>query len=377
MTLPLVKRTLYVLVALPLMVFVVACPAAVGNAQAQLDKITLPEGFEIALFAPKVPNARSMTLTPNGTLFVGTRNEGKVYAVKDDDHDFKADRVITIAKGLNMPNGVAFRDGALYVAEINRILRYDDIENQLDNPPQPVVVSDDYPSDEAHGWKYIAFGPDGLLYVPVGAPCNVCNPDNPIYSTITRLKPDGTEMEIYAHGVRNSVGFDWHPETGELWFTDNGRDMMGDNRPPDELNRAGEPGLHFGFPFCHGGDIPDLQFTSRSCDEFVKPEMKLGPHVAALGMKFYTGTMFPASYRGQVIIAEHGSWNRTDPIGYRLMLVRLENGHAVEYKPFAEGWLQGRKAWGRPVDVVIMPDGSLLVSDDHLGAIYRITYTGV
>lgn len=376
MSLPLIKRALLALMALSLMVVVVACPAAVGNAQAQLDKIILPEGFEIALFAPKVPNARSMTLTPNGTLFVGTRNEGKVYAIKDDDHDFKADRVITIARGLNMPNGVAFRDGALYVAEINRILRYDDIENRLDNPPQPTVVSEAYPSDEAHGWKYIAFGPDGLLYVPVGAPCNVCNPDNPIYSTITRMRPDGTEMEIFAHGVRNSVGFDWHPDTGELWFTDNGRDMMGDNRPPDELNRAGEPGLHFGFPFCHGGDIPDLQFRGRSCDEFVKPEMKLGPHVAALGMKFYTGTMFPESYRGHIIIAEHGSWNRTDPIGYRLMQVRLENGHAVEYKSFAEGWLQGRKAWGRPVDVVIMPDGSLLVSDDHLGAIYRITYTG-
>ncbi len=376
MSLPLLKRALLALMALSLMIVVVACPAAVGNAQAQLDKIILPEGFEIALYAPKVPNARSMTLTPNGTLFVGTRNEGKVYAIKDDDHDFKADRVITIARGLNMPNGVAFRDGALYVAEINRILRFDDIENRLDNPPQPTVVSEAYPSDEAHGWKYIAFGPDGLLYVPVGAPCNVCNPDNPIYSTITRMKSDGTEMEIFAHGVRNSVGFDWHPDTGELWFTDNGRDMMGDNRPPDELNRAGEPGLHFGFPFCHGGDIPDLQFRGRSCDEFIKPEMKLGPHVAALGMKFYTGTMFPESYRGHIIIAEHGSWNRTDPIGYRLMQVRLENGHAVEYKPFAEGWLQGRKAWGRPVDVVIMPDGSLLVSDDHLGAIYRITYIG-
>lgn len=340
-----------------------------------LDRIKLPPGFEISVYAANIPNARSLALSPKGILFVGSRTAGNVYAVIDRDQDYRADEVITIARGLNMPNGVAVRNGSLYVAEVNRILRFDDIENRLTNPPAPVVVIDTLPRDRHHGWKFIAFGPDGLLYVPVGAPCNVCERSDPRYASILRMKPDGSNLEVYAHGVRNTVGFDWHPETHELWFTDNGRDWLGDDLPPDELNVAPEAGRHFGFPYCHGGDIPDPEFGSRRrCEEFVAPAMKLGPHVAALGMRFYTGTLFPAEYRNSIFIAEHGSWNRSTPIGYRVTRVRVENNRAVSYEVFAEGWLQGSRAWGRPVDVLVMPDGSLLVSDDQANVIYRISY---
>lgn len=344
---------------------------------AELESIKLPPGFSIDYYAQDVENARSMTLSPNGTLFVGSRGAGKVYAILDRNNDSKADEVIVLAEGLDSPNGVAFRNGSLYVAEISRIIRYDNIEARLENPPEPVVLNDSFPSDRAHGWKYIKFGPDGKLYVPVGMPCNICNKEgeDERYGTITRMEPDGSQFEIYAKGIRNTVGFDWNPETKELWFTDNGRDWLGDNIPPDELNRAPEKGMHFGFPYCHGGDIPDPEFGElRNCSEFTPPEMKLGPHVAALGMTFYTGTMFPEEYRNQIFIAEHGSWNRKIPIGYRVTLVRLENGTPVSYEPFAEGWLQGLAAWGRPVDVLVMPDGALLASDDKNNAIYRISY---
>jgi glucose/arabinose dehydrogenase len=343
-----------------------------------LGEIRLPEGFSIGVFSEEVPNARSLALSPGGVLYVGTRSAGKVYALTDRDRDGRADRVHTIASGLRMPNGVAWKDGALYVAEVSRVLRFDGIDERLSDPPEPKVVSDAFPSDRHHGWKFIAFGPDGWLYVPVGAPCNVCDPDDPIYSTITRLRPDGaSKPEIYARGVRNTVGFAWHPTTGELWFTDNGRDRMGDNRPPDELNRAPKPGMHFGFPYCHGDGIrePDLG-RGKDCSRYVPPVQELGPHVAALGMRFYTGSMFPAEYRNQIFIAEHGSWNRSVPIGYRVTLVRLDGqGRATSYETFAEGWLrEGGNDLGRPVDVLVMPDGALLVSDDEAGAIYRITY---
>lgn len=358
-------------------------PTAAGAPPAGLPldyPIQLPPGFQIRIYAGgpgvRVPNARSLALSPNGTLFVGTREAGRVYAVLDHDQDYQADEVIPIAQGLNMPNGVAFRDGALYVAEVNRILRFDNIEDNLNSPPQPVVVYDGYPSDQWHGWKFIRFGPDGKLYVPVGAPCNVCERNDP-YASITRINPDGSGLEVFARGVRNSVGFDWHPQTGELWFTDNGRDYLGDDAPPDELNHAPEPGLHFGFPYCHGGTILDPEFGGgRSCDEFTPPAMALGPHVAALGMRFYTGAMFPPEYHNQIFIAEHGSWNRSVPIGYRITLVRLdEAGRATSYEVFAEGWLDGSDVHGRPVDLLVLPDGSLLVSDDTAGMIYRITYT--
>jgi glucose/arabinose dehydrogenase len=274
-----------------------------------------------------------------------------------------------------MPNGVAMRDGSLYVAEVQRVIRFDNIEENLKSPPKPLVVNDSFPTEEAHGWKYIAFGPDGWLYVPVGAPCNVCESDDERFSSIMRMRPDGSGLEVFSRGVRNTVGFDWHPETKELWFTNNGRDWMGDDLPPDTLHHAPAPGLHFGFPYCHAGRISDPEFgRKRRCEEFAKPALDLGPHVAALGMKFYTGRMFPKAYENQVFIAEHGSWNRSTPIGYRVMLVRLQENRAVSYEVFAQGWLQGRTAWGRPVDVLVMPDGALLVSDDRAGAIYRIVY---
>jgi len=342
--------------------------------EAPLKQIKLPAGFEIAIFADNIRDARSMVLGPRGTVFVGTRGAGKVYALPAQTEK-NARRVITVAEGLKSPNGVAFHNGALYVAAISRVLRYDDIEARLNSPPKPVIVSDSFPIEGTHGWKFIAFGPDGLLYVPVGAPCNICEADPNRYAMISRMKPNGAGLETFARGVRNTVGFDWHPVTKEFWFTDNGRDRMGDNTPPDELNRAPKTGLHFGYPYCHAGNIADDQFgRKRACSDFVPPAQKLGPHVAALGMRFYTGSMFPARYRNQIFIAEHGSWNRSTPIGYRITVVQLKNNQPESYEIFAEGWLQGSQAWGRPVDVLVMPDGALLVSDDDGGKIYRISY---
>jgi glucose/arabinose dehydrogenase len=356
-----------------------ACFPAIPYGDVRLDRIQLPSGFEITLFADKVPNARSLALGPEGTVFVGTRTEGNVYAVRDRNGDHRADEVVTVAEGLHMPNGVAIRGRDLYVAEVSRILRFENIEEQLKDDTHRathVVVNADFPEDEHHGWKYIAFGPDDRLYVPVGAPCNVCRRQDPRYASIMRMTPDGTELEIFARGIRNTVGFDWNPKTRVLWFTNNGRDWMGDELPPDTLHRAPEKGLHFGFPYCHGGDIPDPQFgEKRSCDEFTPPAIKLGPHVAALGMKFYTGKMFPPAYHGRIFIAEHGSWNRSVPIGYRITQVRVEGNNATKYEVFAQGWLQGATAWGRPVDILVMPDGALLVSDDRAGVIYRISYS--
>jgi len=338
--------------------------------------IKLPPGFSISVFSDAVPGARSLAQSPRGIVYVGTMVAGKVYALVDKDKDGRADQVFTIASGLRSPNGVAWRDGSLYVAEISRVLRFDAIDDHLANPPKPVVVTDAYPKDGLHGWKFIRFGPDGKLYVPVGAPCNVCEPGDP-YASITRIdlkNPQG-KPEIVARGIRNTVGFDWQPKTGVLWFTDNGRDMMGDDLPPDELNRAPKTGLHFGYPYCHGGDLPDPELGGkRPCSQLTPPAIKLGPHVAALGMRFYTGTMFPARYRGQVFIAEHGSWNRSEKIGYRVTLVRVEGDRAISYEPFAEGWLRRGSVLGRPVDVEVMPDGALLVSDDDAGAVYRIAW---
>ncbi len=352
-----------------------------------LDKIKLPAGFQIGVYAEGVVNARSLCLSPKGTLFVSTREEGSVYALRDTNGDQRADQVFTIAKKLNMPNGVALRNGALYVAEVNRILRYDDIEKCIDalargeaSCPQPVTVYDKYPTESHHGWKYIAFGPDGKLYIPVGAPCNICESKDPIYASMTRLDVDkpGSKPEVIASGIRNSVGFDWHPTTGELWFTENGRDMLGDDIPPCELNRITKTGQHYGYPYCHGGTISDPEFgKNRSCADFIAPVQNLGPHVAPLGMEFYTGKMFPATYQNQAFIAEHGSWNRSTKIGYRVSLVKLDaQGKSLGYSTFAEGWLEGSEAWGRPVDVEQLPDGSLLISDDQADAIYRVWYAG-
>lgn len=340
----------------------------------RLESIKMPPGFQIELYADNVPGARSMTLSPNGTVFVGTRSEGKIYAILDSNNDNKADKVVTIAKNLNMPNGVTFHNGFLYVAEISRVLRFKDIEKNLENPGTPQVINDTFPKDRHHGWKFISFGPDGWLYVPVGAPCNICDPGAP-YAAIHRMKPDGSGREAFARGVRNTVGFDWHPRTKELWFTDNGRDWLGDTSPPDELNHAPRQGMHFGYPAWHGKAVRDPEYGHlMKKTDFIPPALELEAHVAALGMRFYTGTMFPKEYRNQIFIAEHGSWNRTVPIGYRIMSVRLKDNKVQSHEVFAEGWLQGGRAWGRPVDVLVMPDGALLVSDDRAGAIYRIRY---
>jgi len=337
--------------------------------------ISLPPGFSISTYAENIPDARSMALSPRNILFVGSRNAGNVYAVIDKDRDYKADEVITIAKGLNMPNGVAFLDGDLYVAEIHRIIKFTDIEKRLRNPPKREIVLGTLPNKQWHGWKFIKFGPDGKLYVPVGAPCNVCEPEDELFGTISRINKDGSGLNIYASGIRNSVGFDWHPQTRELWFTDNGRDMLGDNLPPDELNHAPRSGLHFGFPYLHGNDVVDPEYGKMTKNiHFTKPAQELGPHVASLGMQFYTGRMFPNEYTHQIFIAEHGSWNRSEPIGYRISIVKLEDSKPVSYEIFAQGWLQKNKVLGRPVDLEIMDDGSLLVSDDYSGKIYRITH---
>ncbi len=341
----------------------------------KLHKIKLPKGFKIEVFATGIPDARSLEIGKDGIVFVGNRDKDKVYAVVDNDGDFEADESYIIAEGLNMPNGVALYNNDLYVSEVSRILKFPDIYKNYKSRPDFEVIYNQYPTDHHHGWKYIDFGPDGKLYVPVGAPCNICDSEDPVYASITRMNPDGSGVEIFAEGVRNTVGFDWHPETKELWFTDNGRDYMGDNLPPDELNYAPEKGLNYGYPYCHGNDIQDPEFgKNKDCDKYTKPVQELGPHVAALGMLFYTGEMFPEKYKNQVFIAEHGSWNRSSKIGYRVMLVTLDGNEALEYKPFAKGWLQGESVWGRPVDVAQLPDGSLLVSDDYANTIYRISY---
>jgi len=343
-----------------------------------LNTIKLPQGFKIEVFA-EVPDARSMAVSPSGIVYVGNKDQDKVYAVQDTNGDNKADKRWVIASGLNMPNGVAFHEGDLYIAEVSRIVKLQGIESKLENPPSPIVISDDYPSETHHGWKYIAFGPDGKLYVPVGAPCNICESKNEIYASITRLNKDGSGREIFAKGVRNSVGFTWHPETKELWFTDNGRDSMGDNIPSCELNHAPKVGLHFGYPYCHEGSVKDPEFgDKRPCSDFSPPADKLGPHVAPLGLKFYNGAMFPGSYKNQIFVAEHGSWDRSKKSGHNVSLVRFNNNKVAGHEVFASGWLNDatQKVWGRPVDILVLKDGSLLISDDQAGVIYRVTYSG-
>lgn len=353
---------------------------AMPDAQPQLDKLRLPPGFSVAVYASGVQGARSMALASDGTLFVGTR-ANRIYALPDKNRDFQTDSVIELAAGLRTPNGLAFRDGTLFVAELNRIVRFDNVLAAVTAGSgaslAPKVVLDNLPSEQMHGWKYLAFGPDGYLYYQIGAPCNVCDRGEP-FATIWRVKPDGSGNQLFASGVRNSVGMAWHPDTKELWFTENGRDMLGDERPNDELNRAPKAGLHFGYPYCHEGTIADPDFgANHPCANYEAPAAKLGPHVAALGLQFYTGRMFPSEYRNRLFIVNHGSWNRTaqaGPIGYRIMAATIEANRVTKYNVFAEGFLQGRQAWGRPVDLLEMPDGSLLVSDDAAGAIYRISY---
>lgn len=344
----------------------------------RLGDIKLPPGFHISIFADSIKDARSLALGDKGTVFVGNREEDKVYALVDKDNDGIADEKYVIASGMTMPNGVAFRKGALYIAEVDKIWRIDNIEQDLAHPAKLVLVSNNFPDKKHHGWKYINFGPDDKLYVPVGAPCNICNDNeqDERFASITRMNPDGSGFEVFARGIRNSVGFDWDPQTHDLWFTDNGRDMLGDDMPADELNQAPQKDMNFGYPYCHQGDILDPEFgAGYNCKDFTPPVAKLSPHTAALGIKFYTGNMFPADYKGRVFIAEHGSWNRSVPQGYRITTVELEDGKLKKYGVFAEGWLKNGKAWGRPVSILQLKDGSLLVSDDYAGIIYRIIYS--
>jgi glucose/arabinose dehydrogenase len=361
-----------------------AAPSPRQAASTSLGSLVLPAGFHAEVFA-EVENAREMALGPRGTVFVGSQRAGNVYAVVDRDGDHEADQVMTIATGLRQPNGVAMRDGALYVATPSQLLRFDDIEQHLDAPPKPVVVRDDLPaSRQVHVWKFIAFGPDGLLYMTAGSQCNVCVPD-PMTAAILRMKPDGSNLEVFAEGVRDSQGFDWQPVTHELWFTDNGRDMLGDDVPSDELNVAWKAGLHFGFPFCHQGDVADPEFgAQRACSTTEPPVLKLGAHVASIGFTFYTGDMFPARYKNAAIIAEHGSWNRSTPSGYRVMAAFTEGRRVTGYEPLVDGFLPGAgapggrgagaAANGRPADVLQMPDGSILISDDAGNRLIRVSY---
>lgn len=334
-----------------------------------LDDVRLPPGFTIEEYAD-VPKARSLALGANGTVFVSTRRSDSIYAVVRVDN---GTRTIELIDGLNTPNGIAFHDGDLYVAEIDRVTRYKDIEENLANVPPGEVLDIDLPSKSHHGWRYIGFGPDGRLYISIGAPCNIC--DESGFAQIVSMQPDGSDRRTFARGIRNSVGMTWQPGSGDLWFTDNGRDMLGDDLPPGELNHATKEGLHFGYPYCHAGELLDPKLgAGRDCADYQAPAQKLGPHVAPLGLRFYTGDMFPEEYREQIFIAEHGSWNRSKKIGYRITLVRLEDGVPVSYETFADGWLQNESVSGRPVDLLVLKDGSMLVSDDFAGKIYRISY---
>ncbi len=334
-----------------------------------------PPGSEVSLYAEGVPNAREMAWGTHGTLFVGSRSAGKVYAVIPDAGGTRAKAVRTLASNLQMPAGVAFRAGALYVSAVDRILRLDAIESHLDNPPKPVIAISGLPSETHHGWRYLAFGADGKLYVPIGAPCNVC--DRPGYAKLMRMAADGSGREDVALGIRNTVGFAWNPRTGHLWFTDNGRDLLGDDVPDDELNVITAAHQHFGFPYCHAGSIPDPQFgVGHRCADYTPPAARLGAHVAALGITFYTGRQFPRTYHGNAFIAEHGSWNRSGKVGYRVVRVEIDGDKVLRVTPFLTGFLDGQTTLGRPAAVTVAPDGALLVADDLQGAIYRVAWKG-
>lgn len=350
--------------------------AAPARAALPLASLRVPAGFHVTLYSDAVPNARAMALSAGGTVFVGSFAEGKVYALSGIDDQGRAKHVYLIAQGLEMPVGVAFHHGDLYVSAVSRILRYPDIERHLADPPKPVLVTDKLPGKTHHGWKFIAFGPDGKLYVPVGAPCNVCDAGED-FARIIRMNADGSDWQTVAAGVRNSVGFDWQPATQTFWFTNNGRDMMGDDIPADTLNRVDRAGQNFGFPYCHAGDVPDPEYgRGRPCSDFAQPAARLGAHVAALGMRFYTGALFPPAYRSALFIAEHGSWNRSRKVGYRVVVAHVDaSGQVGRVEPFLTGLLDGQQTLGRPADVLVLADGSLLVSDDFNGAIYRITYS--
>ena len=352
-------------------------PVAPPPIPAALDKLPtaklkLPPGFNIEVYAAGMANARSLAEGDKGTVFVGSRLVDKVYAIANKDGKRT---VKVLASGLYRPNGVAFRNGTLYIAELSKVSKIDKIEDNLDSPPKPTMIYDNLPKDEAHGWKFIAIGPDNKLYVPVGQPGNNVLHDD-AHGQIRRMNLDGSGAEVVARGVRNTVGFDWNPETKQLYFTDNGRDWVSEEVPEDELNRITKVGEHFGAPYCLQGNIPDPEFGwGHSCSEFTAPVGLLGPHSASLGMRFYTGNMFPKSYKNAIFVARHGSWNRSKKFGGDVVVVKLDkDGKVKSTEPFITGFLENNSYVGRPVDVLQMKDGSLLVSDDWNGAVYRITY---
>ena len=337
-----------------------------------LGTLKLPDGFAISVAADDLRKPRQMSLADDGTVFVGSTS-GDVTALRDGDGDGLYETRHRIGRGLRLPAGVAIHDGDLYVSAVSRILRYPAITTRLANPGEPLTVIDTLPSDGHHGLKHIAFGPDGRLYVPIGAPCNVCDRDG--YARLTSMTSNGDDVRMEALGIRNTVGFDWQPESNQLWFSDNGRDWLGDDSPDDELNRVSQRGEHFGFPYCHADGIVDPEFgEGRVCADYTPPVFGLGAHVAALGIHFYRGQAFPARYRGALFIAEHGSWNRSRKSGYRVVVVRFEDGQPQPPEVFAEGWLNGQRNWGRPVALTETAGGDLLLSDDQAGVIYRIRY---
>jgi glucose/arabinose dehydrogenase len=340
----------------------------------KLPKLKVPTGFKVEVYQPGILDARAIRRGDKGTIFVSSLFvAGKIYAIVEKGGKRE---VKTVLSGLELPSGIEFRNGSLYVATPKKVMRYDKIEDNLDNPPQPVDVFTDLPGEIPHGWKFLRFGPDAKLYVPVGAPCNICEPDPAKFAQIFRINADGSGRELVAAGVRNSVGFDFHPVTKQLWFTDNQRDWLSEDMPLDELNVVKNPGKdHFGFPYCHSGIMADIQHGwGKSCADYVKPAATLGPHAAPLGMKFYTGRSFPAKYRGAILIARHGPWNRTKK--YADVAVAYLDGQSrvTTVEPFITGWVKDNEYLGRPVDIHQQPDGSILVSDDHNGAVYRVSY---
>lgn len=350
-------------------------PLPTPAARLPLDKLHVPAGFKVEVFASGLANARSMAVGDKGTVFVGSRLVDKVYAITNADGK---EAVKVIASGLHRPNGVAYHKGSLYVAELSKVWRYDNIEANLDSPPKPVLIYDDLPADEAHGWKFIGIGPDEKLYVPIGSPGNILLPP-PTHAQIRRMDLDGKNVEKVAIGVRNSVGFDWNPVNGDFYFSNNGRDWVSEDIPEDTLHRvpAGtKTTMNFGFPFCHQGNFTDPEFGwGHSCSDFDKPTALMGPHVATLGLRFYTGDMFPSSYKNAMFLARHGSWNRTQKLGGDVVVVKLkEDGSVASVEPFMTGFLENNKYNGRPVDVQMLKDGSLLVSDDWNGAVWRVSY---
>lgn len=339
--------------------------AALPLFSSNISNIKIPDGFRIEVMVEGLDKPRGLTINTDDVIFTGSKS-GYIYMVKPD----KA--VIVIDKGLNGPIGIDLYKDDLYVSEINQIRVYKDIMSQA-APFKYEVVNKSLPDKKWHGWKYLKVGVDKKIYINIGAPCNVCIKKNKFYGTISRMNLDGSDLEVFAYGVRNSVGFDWHPVTGEFWFTDNGADNFGDNIPPDELNRVESNGQHFGFPYIHGKSFKDPNYYPKINNIVTTPpQWELPAHVAALGMRFYTGKSFPEYYRNGIFIAEHGSWNRSSKIGYRITFVKIEDSSAVSYEVFADGWMINEEVWGRPADIEILKDGSLIVSDDLGGKIFRI-----